>query len=115
MAADFMAGNINFRTVGTSLLWEEDFMKLEPFGERIIVKRKITERVGLIHIPEDKQKRSLQGEVIEAGPETHWVKVGDKVLFWKHSGFELPSELGDQYKDSLRSEEHTSELQSQSN
>ena len=76
-------------------------MKLEPFGERIIVKRKITEKVGLIHIPEDKQKRSLQGEIIEAGPDTRWVKVGDKVLFWKHSGFELPSELGDKYKDSL--------------
>ena len=75
-------------------------MKLEPFGERIIVKRKITEKVGLIHIPEDKQKRSLQGEVIEAGPDTRWVKVGDKVLFWKHSGFELPSELGE-YKECL--------------
>ena len=76
-------------------------MKLEPFGERVVVRRKITEKVGLIHIPEDKQKRSLQGEVIEAGPDARWVKVGDKVLFWKHSGFELPSELGDRYKDSL--------------
>lgn len=76
-------------------------MKLEPFGERIIVKRKITDRVGLIHIPEDKQKRSLQGEVTEVGPDARWVKVGDKVLFWKHSGFELPSECGEEYKDSI--------------
>jgi co-chaperonin GroES (HSP10) len=75
-------------------------MKLEPYGERIIVKRKITEKVGLIHVPDSKQKISLQGEVVEVGPDATWVKPGDRVLFWKNSGFELPNEL-DGYKDCL--------------
>ncbi|TAL13921.1 co-chaperone GroES [Patescibacteria group bacterium] len=68
-------------------------MLLEPFGQRIIVRRKTTEKIGLIHVPESSQKTSLEGEVIAVGPEAQWVSPGDKVLFWKHSGFELPNTL----------------------
>ena len=70
-------------------------MTLKPFGQRIIVRRKITEKIGLIHMPESTQKQSLEGEVISAGPEARWVQPGDKVLFWKHSGFELPNTLSE--------------------
>lgn len=68
-------------------------MTLEPLGERIIVRRKVTEKVGLIIKPPSQEKTSLQGEVIAVGPDAGWVNVGDKILFWHHSGFVLPSEL----------------------
>jgi len=75
-------------------------MKLEPFGERIIVKKQIKEKVGLIHVPEARQKTSLIGEVVAVGPDADWVKVGDTVLFGRHAGFELPVEDElDGYKD----------------
>jgi len=72
-------------------------MKLEPFGERIIVKKKLNEKVGLIHIPDSKQKASIIGEVLAVGPDANWVKPGDMVLFGKHAGFELPT--NDDLKD----------------
>lgn len=63
---------------------------LSPFGERIIIRKQLNEKVGMIYVPEAKQKASIVGEVIAVGPEADWVDVGDKVLFGKHAGFELP-------------------------
>lgn len=67
-------------------------MKIEPFGERLIVKRlSQEERSGLV-IPKDSSlaKGSLVGRVIHCGPSADFVAVGDLILFAKYSGTELP-------------------------
>ena len=74
-------------------------MLLEPLGERVIVKKEIQEKVGLIILPEDVKRQSLQGEVLHVGPDCHDVVIGDTILFGKYSGFDLP--LNGRYKDCL--------------
>ncbi len=67
-------------------------MKIEPFGERLIVKRLTQEeRSGLV-IPKESTlvKGSLIGRVIHCGPTADFVAVGDLILFAKYSGTELP-------------------------
>lgn len=67
-------------------------MKIEPFGERLIVKRlSQEERSGLV-IPKESSlvKGSLIGRVIHCGPLADFVAVGDLILFAKYSGTELP-------------------------
>ena len=66
-------------------------MKLEPLGERVIVKKIIAEKIGSIFLPEDVKRQSLQGEVIHIGPDCSLVKVGDTILFGRYSGFDLPT------------------------
>ena len=75
-------------------------LKLEPFGERIIVRREITEKIGSIIVPESSQKTSLHGTVVAVGPDADWVKPGDRVLFGRYAGFELPGKL-DGYENCL--------------
>ena len=63
-------------------------MMIEPFGQRLIVKRLSEEERGGIVIPKDSSlaKGSLVGVVVHAGNEADFVKVGDKILFAKYSG-----------------------------
>jgi len=68
-------------------------MVLEPLGERIIVRQIKTEKIGSIIVPDSSQKKSLEGIVLAVGPDADWVKAGDVVLFGRHAGFDLPSEL----------------------
>lgn len=76
-------------------------MKLEPLGERVVVKPKVIEKIGLIHVPDDsmEKRNSLQGTVVAVGPDCEWVKEGDQVLYGKYSGFKLP--FTKEYKDHL--------------
>ncbi|HTG45205.1 MAG TPA: hypothetical protein VK633_11810 [Verrucomicrobiae bacterium] len=67
-------------------------MKIEPFGERLIVKRLTQEeRSGLV-MPKESSlvKGSLIGRVIHRGPAADFVDEGDIILFAKYSGTELP-------------------------
>ena len=87
-------------------------MKIEPFGERLIVKRLseetkkgLEERSGLI-IPKEAAvvKGSLVGRVIHCGPNADFVTEGDIILFAKYSGTELPIDqnyLNGEYEDCL--------------
>ncbi len=80
-------------------------MQISPFGERLIVRQlSETERSGIV-IPKDSaQLRSFVGEVIAAGPETDFVKVGDVILFAKYSGSRLSVDgkyLTNAYEDCL--------------
>jgi chaperonin GroES len=76
---------------------EENFMKIRPLHDRVIVKRLDEERksAGGIVIPDNVAEKPDQGEVIAVGPgkrnedgkrEPLDVKVGDRILFGKYSG-----------------------------
>jgi chaperonin GroES len=78
-------------------------MKLRPLHDRVIVKRSPEERTspGGIVIPDTAAEKPIRGEVLAVGRgkilengETRPldVKVGDKVLFGKYSGNEVPGD-----------------------
>src|SRR5690242_15149128 len=108
-------------------------MKLRPLHDRVIIKRLEEERktASGIVIPDTAAEKPDQGEVLAVGPGKKNedgkivpvdLKVGDKVLFGKYSGTTVRVE-GDELlvmreEDIMavvRSEEHTSELQSHVN
>ena len=65
-------------------------MKLEPRGERVVVRRRAEEMsAGGIIIVDSVQKRSLEGEVVAAGPDCEVTEKGQRVLFGQYSGFDL--------------------------
>ncbi len=79
-------------------------MKLVPLKDQVIVKRKEAEKKvagGLIHVPENAQKDSVEAEVLAVGPGRVLengtkvpvdVKVGDIVLLAKYGGNEVEVE-----------------------
>lgn len=81
-------------------------MKIEPFGERLIVKRLGEQERGGLFIPKDTAliKGSAIGRVIHCGPSADFVAEGDVILFAKYSGTELPIDgkfLTEDYEDCL--------------
>lgn len=63
---------------------------MQPLGRRLLVKiPEVTGKIGSIHIPESAQRRPQEGEVIAVGPDVQDLKVGDRVLFSRHSGLEF--------------------------
>jgi len=81
-------------------------MKIEPFGERLIVKRLSEKERSGISIPKESSlaKGSLVGRVIHCGPMADFVAEGDTILFAKYSGTDLPVDgkyLTDEYEDCL--------------
>lgn len=83
-------------------------MKVVPLRDYVIVKRKTEEKMsasGLIHIPDNAQEKSVEGEVLAVGkgrvldngtllePQ---VKIGNKVLMQKHSFIEVKFD-GEEY------------------
>jgi len=71
-------------------------MKLNPHAQRILVKRKMDEKMGEIYIPESSKKVSLRGDVIAIGDDCEWIKEGDDIFFGRYAPFELPTSY---YKD----------------
>ena len=74
-------------------------MKLEPHGQRILVKRKSDEKLGEIYVPETAKMVSLRGEVIAVGSECGWISVGDDIFFGRYAPFELPTNYYSDLKD----------------
>ena len=77
--------------------------KLKPLSDRVLVKpmEKEQEKKGGIIIPDTAKEKPQEGEVIAAGPGKRDengkiipmdVKVGDKILYGKHSGTEIKIE-----------------------
>jgi chaperonin GroES len=77
--------------------FEEQFMKIRPLHDRVIVKRleEVRTTASGIVIPDTATEKPDQGEVIAVGPGKKDengkvialdVKVGDKVLFGKYAG-----------------------------
>lgn len=59
-----------------------------PLFGRVLIQRDVEEKRGSIMIPAHLQQRHARNEgiVIAVGPTAEGVKVGDKVVFGKHSG-----------------------------
>jgi chaperonin GroES len=83
-------------------------MNIRPLHDRIVVKR-IEEdqtKVGGLFIPDSAKEKPQQGEVIAVGNGKRNdegklipmdVKVGDRVLFGKYSGSDVPKTYGDDH------------------
>ena len=79
-------------------------MNIRPLHDRVVVKRiedKETVQGGII-IPDTAKEKPQEGEVVSVGPGKRLedgklipldVKVGDRVLFGKYSGSEVPVKL----------------------
>jgi len=83
-------------------------MNIRPLHDRIVVKRLDEEeaKVGGLFIPDSAKEKPQQGEVIAVGNGKKTdegklipldVKVGDRVLFGKYSGSEVPKAFGDDH------------------
>jgi chaperonin GroES len=83
-------------------------MNIRPLHDRIVVKR-IDEdqtKIGGLFIPDSAKEKPQQGEVVAIGKGKHGddgklipmdVKVGDRVLFGKYSGSDVPKAYGDDH------------------
>jgi chaperonin GroES len=83
-------------------------MNIRPLHDRIVVKR-IEEdqtKVGGLFIPDSAKEKPQQGEVVAVGNGKRNeegklipmdVKVGDRVLFGKYSGSDVPKTYGDDH------------------
>jgi chaperonin GroES len=79
-------------------------MKIRPLNDRVVVRRieeKETVQGGII-IPDTAKEKPQEGEILAVGPGKRLddgkicpldVKVGDRVLFGKYSGSEVPVKI----------------------
>lgn len=83
-------------------------MHIRPLHDRIVVKRLDEEeaKVGALFIPDSAKEKPQQGEVVAVGNGKKTeegklipldVKVGDRVLFGKYSGSDIPKAYGDDH------------------
>lgn len=84
----------------------ETVVKIRPLHDRVIVRRLEEERrtAGGIVIPDSAKEKPSQGEVIAVGKGKVLengtvipldIKVGDKVIFGKYAGSEVPKSIGE--------------------
>jgi chaperonin GroES len=83
-------------------------MNIRPLHDRIVVKR-IDEdqtKIGGLFIPDSAKEKPQQGEVVAVGNGKRTdegklipmdLKVGDRVLFGKYSGSDVPKAYGDDH------------------
>ncbi len=63
---------------------------MTPLGRRVVVERDPTlEKVGSIIIPEKARRKPQMGKVTAIGDAVTTLKVGDVVLFGKHSALDV--------------------------
>ena len=63
---------------------------MKPLGRRIVVERDPTlEQYGSLVIPETARTKPQAGRVIAVGAEVDTVRMGDRVLFGRHSMIEV--------------------------
>lgn len=63
---------------------------LKPLFTRIIIKRKVPEKIGRILVPQTSQEARVgAGEVVAVGPDCEVAKVGDVVLFGRYAPYLL--------------------------
>lgn len=68
-------------------------MELKPLGERIVVRRDSAEETtdsGIVIKTEKQQETAKFGEVLAIGEGVGFVKVGDRILWARYSGTEIP-------------------------
>ncbi len=63
---------------------------MKPLGRRVVLEREVTtEKIGSIIIPEKYRHKAQEGRVIAVGDQVTTVKIGDRVLFGKHSTLDM--------------------------
>ena len=84
-------------------------MNIRPLYDRIVVKRiddEADKTAGGLFIPDSAKEKPQQGEVVAVGKGKRGddgklipldVQVGDRVLFGKYSGSDVPKAYGDDY------------------
>ena len=83
-------------------------MNIRPLHDRVVVKRSDEEeaKIGGLFIPDSAKEKPQQGEVVAVGNGKKTeegkvipldVKVGDRVLFGKYSGSDVPKTYGDDH------------------
>ena len=83
-------------------------MNIRPLHDRVVVKRIDEEeaKIGGLFIPDSAKEKPQQGEVVAVGNGKKTeegklipldVKVGDRVLFGKYSGSDVPKAYGDDH------------------
>ena len=72
-------------------------MKIQPLGERVLVKREEVEETssGGIILTQTYQEKPNQGEVRAVGDEVTTLKVGDTIVFGKYAGTDALDVDGD--------------------
>ena len=83
-------------------------MEIRPLHDRVVVKR-IEEgetKQGGLYIPDSAKEKPQQGEVVAVGKGKRGedgklipleVQVGDRVLFGKYSGSDVPKQIGEEF------------------
>src|SRR5216683_7600687 len=83
-------------------------MNIRPLYDRVVVKRidEDAAMVGGLFIPDSAKEKPQQGEVVAVGKGKRGddgkiipleVQVGDRVLFGKYSGSDVPKSYGDDH------------------
>jgi chaperonin GroES len=82
-------------------------MNIRPLHDRVVIKRIDDEetKIGGLFIPDSAKEKPQQGEVMAIGKGKHVdgklipldVQVGDRVLFGKYSGSDVPKAYGEEY------------------
>ena len=78
-------------------------MKLKPLGQRVLLKRHedSTYGSGILVKPDTYKKATLEGFVLEVGPECRSVKVGDRVIYGQYAWWELPRTAAENFREVL--------------
>jgi chaperonin GroES len=83
-------------------------MHIRPLHDRIVVKRieNKEDKIGALYVPDSAKEKPQEGEVVAVGKGKRGddgklipldVQVGDRVLFGKYSGSDVPKSFGDEY------------------
>jgi chaperonin GroES len=63
---------------------------MQPLGTRVLIERELpSEKIGSLFVPARARRPPQEGKILAVGPQVTTVKVGDVVLFGRHSGIEL--------------------------
>lgn len=71
---------------------------IEPLKQRVVIKRdpvKTETESGFI-IPKEAQKQEISGVVLATGPDVKDVKVGNRVIFGKFDGQDIPKQFAEE-------------------
>ncbi len=86
-------------------------MQLLPLGERVLLKRKIPEKFGLIILPKGSQEtRATFGEVVAIGDSCELLKRGDIITFGRYAPSIIDTKEFELYKIDVKAEEGTEYL-----
>ena len=71
---------------------------LIPRGDRVLIEKTASEKVGLIYVPDKVKKASLRGKIIAVGELVTDYQVGDDVLFGTYATLNLQLQEHDDLK-----------------